>query len=76
MDAYFEKLKKKNLIFTAHLRDPKQPYISINMNGYDVLTPPEGPSYWSHLSGRYRDAFEQAEYMDRGCVDVALPPKE
>lgn len=76
MDEYFEALKRKNLVFTLHNINPKMGYIAADPErSYKVLEIPDGPSYWSHKSGRYRDANEQAEYIANGCVDKELPPK-
>lgn len=75
-DEYFENLKKNNLVFTEHNMNPKRPFVSVDIstNCLRPLTPPDGPSYWSHLSGRYRDYEEQREYLASGCVDKELPP--
>jgi hypothetical protein len=77
MDEYYESLKRRNLIFTMHNIDPKQPYLAADpAKNYKILEMPDGPSYWSHKSGRYRDANEQEEYIASGCVDRELPPKK
>lgn len=75
MDAYFEKKKRQGFIFTKHNIDGKHQYISMCN---DILAPrpieqPDGPIYWSHLSGRYRTAEEQKEFMDSGMIDRKLP---
>ena len=74
--SYFESLKKRNLIFTEHNMNPRAPYMAIDRHRGDrLIETPEGPSYWSHLSGRYRDYDEQMAFIRDGCVDKRLPPK-
>lgn len=73
MYTYFEEKKRKNLIFTKHNIDPRLPYISIEPETGRAIEMPEGPSYWSQRSGRYRSAKEQAEFLAGGCIDKNLP---
>lgn len=72
---YVEEKKRKGLIFTAHNVNPEYPYIT--MNPYVPYPKPiltgEAPSFWSHLSGRYRTYEEQQEYIASGLVDKKLP---
>lgn len=76
MDEYFEQKKREGLIFTMHNLNPKLPYISMLPTSILYARPveePEGPLYWSHLSGRYRTYEEQQEFLRGGCVDQKLP---
>ena len=75
MDAYYELKKKQGYIFTLHDIAPKFPYDSIDKKTGRPIEMPEGASYWSRLSGRYRDAEEQRAFIDSGLVDKRLPPR-
>ena len=74
MDKYFERKKRAGLIFTLKNIDPHEQAFSMRP---DTTRPrpiesPAGPSYWSRKSGRYRNAYEQREYIKSGCVDRDL----
>lgn len=73
MDAYFERKKRQGYIFTYHNMDASAPYLSMTIEK-KIIEPVscEGPSWWSHLSGRYRNADEQAEFIASGLVDKKL----
>lgn len=78
MGTYFDEKKLRGFIFTEHDADPKRPYISMDHSRIRDL-PIEEPgavSWWSHLSGRYRNAEEQKRFLDAGCVDEKLPPRD
>lgn len=75
MSTYFEQKKRLGLIFTLHNTNPKLPYISMDQELEEPIVPPDGPNWWSHLSGRYRDYDEQMKYIADGLVDKKLPPK-
>jgi len=78
LDKYFEDKKRKSLIFTMHNINPNLPYYSMypNSTQQKPVCPPEGPTYWSRASGRYRTASEQREFIRGGCIDKKLPPIE
>lgn len=76
MDKYFEQKKRENLVFTLHNINPDWPYLSMQPTSILYARPieePDGPSYWSHLSGRYRSYEEQQEFLANGCIDKKLP---
>lgn len=75
MNLYFEEKKRKGFIFTLHNIDSSKPYVSMDpKTGYSQpISQPDGPSYWSRKSGRYRTEKEQAEFVASGCIDEALP---
>ena len=79
MSEYFENKKRQGLIFTLHNIDTQKPYICMKNDPKSIsckpvpVPMPVGPSFWSRLSGRYRTAEEQREYLASGCVDRALP---
>ena len=73
---YYTKQKLEGHVFTMHNINAAFPYTAIHehMCRSEPITPPAGPSYWSHLSGRYRTAREQKEFVAKGCVDKKRPP--
>lgn len=76
MYDYFEEKKRRGLIFTLHNIDPNLPYDSIDKKTGRPIESPGEATWWSHLSSRYRDADEQKAFIESGCVDKRLPPKE
>ncbi len=77
MDAYFEEKKRKGYILTAkHINPSYGDYCMIPIDTICVPIEQDGPSSWSHLSGRYRTYEEQCEFMRSGRKDKKLPPIE
>lgn len=76
MDKYFELKKRQGFIFTKHDIDPRLPYDSVYKSTGRPIEQPGDVTWWSHLSGRYRDSVEQKAFIERGYVDVCLPPRE
>ena len=76
MDAYYEMKKRQGYIFTLHDIDPSCPYNAIDLRTGNLIETPGLLSYWSPLSGRYRNSFEQKAYIEAGCVDVKLPQRQ
>lgn len=76
MDKYFEEKKRKRLIFTMDMFDPRLPNRCMAIDTDTMqpvpVTEPDGPSYWSRASGRYRSYEEQQEYIKTGR-DRKLP---
>lgn len=77
LDKYFEEKKRMGYVFTMHNIDDKNPYYSAQPDtSYPrCIEQPGEVSWWSHLSGRYRDSDEQAAFIAGGCVDRRLPAK-
>ena len=75
MESYYELKKKQGLIFTLHDISPSLPYNAVDKKTGYPIEMPEGASYWSHLSGRYRDSSEQKEYVCSGYIDKRLPAR-
>lgn len=76
MDKYFETKKRQGLIFTLHNINPKLPYRATDKIGRPIEPPGGGAWWWSRLSGRYREAEEQRDFIRSGFVDKKLPPIE
>lgn len=75
MDTYYENKKKQGLIFTLQNVDPNAPMTALDgTHECRLVFDDEGPSYWSHLSHRYRTYEEQQEFIKLGCIDQKLPP--
>jgi hypothetical protein len=77
LDKYYEEKKRRGYIFTLHDIDPKLPYVAMEPS-VNYTRPVEMPgvvSWWSHLSGRYRNSYEQKEYIRSGCIDRKLPER-
>lgn len=73
MDTYYETKKRQGFIFTLHNMNPAMPYENVEKKMGRPIEMPEGASYWSRLSGRYRNADEQVEFVKSGFVDKKLP---
>lgn len=76
MDNYYESKKKQGLIFTQKNLNPEAPLSALDPD-YEcklIYAPDDGPSYWSHLSCRYRTYEEQQQFIASGCIDRKLPP--
>lgn len=71
---YFDDKKRAGYIFTLHNIDPDLPTLCMNPEYVTPkpITEPEGPSFWSHLSGRYRTYEEQQAFVASGLKDQDL----
>ena len=77
MDAYYASKMIKGYIFTLHDINPDKPYVSMKgtLDRPRAIEQPGEVGWWSHLSGRYRNAKEQREYIRSGCIDRKLPER-
>lgn len=74
--SYYEQKKRDGLIFTMHNIDNAFGYdATLTIDGHtELIDQPDGPLYWSKLSGRYRTCEEQRAFIENNCIDSKLPP--
>lgn len=76
MDTYYELKKRQGYVFSSQDIAPNLSCDSIGKRPDNPIEMPEGVSYWSHLSGRYRNAEEQRAFVNLGMLDQRLSPRK